>query len=78
MSLCWLQASAAESAGRVNAAMRRFKMAGTGNSALVFRAAVDGISALSVFQGPTESVSFIEADVALAAVLLRAPGLEMA
>ena len=53
-------------------------MTGIGNSAPVFRAAVDGIEAQPVFQGPTESASFIEADVALAAVLLRAPGLETA
>lgn len=78
MSRCWLRASAVESAGRVNAAMRGFTMVGIGNSALVFRAAVDGISALPVFQRPAESVSFIEADVALAAALLQAAGLEPA
>ena len=35
ISRCWLRASVVESAGRVNAAMRGFTMAGTGNSASV-------------------------------------------
>ena len=78
MSRCWLRASAVESAGRVNAGMRSFTMTGIGNSAPVFRAAVDGIEAQPVFQGLTESVSIIEADVARAAALLQAAGLEPA
>ena len=53
-------------------------MTGIGNSAPVFRAAVDGIGAMPVFQRPTESVSIIEADVARAAALLQAAGLEPA
>lgn len=53
-------------------------MTGIGNSAPVFRAAVDGIEAQPVFQGPTESASFIEADVTLAAALPQAPGFETA
>lgn len=78
MLRCWLRASTVQNAGRVNAAMRGFTMTGIGNSAPVFRAAVDGIEAQPVFQGPTESASFIEADVALAAALLRASVLETA
>ena len=62
----------------MNAGMRGFTITGIGNSAPVFRAAVDGIEAQPVFQGPTESASFIEADVTLAAALPQAPGFETA